>query len=203
MDSQLTLVDTSVLPDREASSTLIFSPDSLLNTTLSLRGTNRPVYKVQTSGNATRTEVFRIIPGSVREPPLVVRINRNEIFPDKITFHGVPTLKTNQWLKKNTFTNPHVENASYSGSSKRFVWKPTNTREIALYKEDFPSSPIAWFRSSSLCGEPEPAYLALKSEAENMQDAVLASLIIVEQRYRVKHKRGGLPPRGNPIWIPS
>lgn len=103
-----------------------------------------------------------------------------------------------------------------------FVWKPTNTREIAvckttrfkvalltnwpqLYKEDFPVSPIAWFRSSSLAGvgEPEPAYLALKPEAEIMQDAVLASLIIVEQRYRVQNKRGAIQPRGNAIWIPS
>lgn len=106
MDSQLTLVDTSVLPDRRANSVLVFSRDSLLNTTLYLRGTNRPVYKVQTNSKTTRTEVLRIVPGSDQEPPLVVRINRSEIFPDKITFAGVPTLRTKQWLKKNTFIDP-------------------------------------------------------------------------------------------------
>ena len=109
MDSQVTLVDANVLPDRTvASSILLFSQDSLLNATLYLRGTMRPipVYKVQSTTNTSRTEVHKIIPGSDQEPPLVIRINRSEILPDKITFSGIPTLKTNQWLKKNTFTDP-------------------------------------------------------------------------------------------------
>ena len=72
-----------------------------------------------------------------------------------------------------------------------------------LYKEDMPLSPIAWFRSSSRSGDAELASLSLQPEAERMQDAVLASLIIVEQRYRIKDKRGSIRPRGNAIWIPS
>jgi len=66
-----------------------------------------------------------------------------------------------------------------------------------------PFRPIAWFRAS-IRGV-EAATLALQEEAESMQDAVLASLIIVEQRYRVKDKRGimaSTPNASMPI-IPS
>ena len=77
MDSQVTLVGTSSASNREANSVLVFSRDSLLNTTLFLRGTDRPVYKVETKGNAARTELYRTIPGSGQEPPIVVRIIRS------------------------------------------------------------------------------------------------------------------------------
>lgn len=59
-----------------------------------------------------------------------------------------------------------------------------------LYRADTPfgTSPIAWFRSE-LRGV-ESASLSLEPEAERMESAVIASLIIVEQKYRVKNKYG-------------
>ena len=51
-----------------------------------------------------------------------------------------------------------------------------------------PFTPVAWFRAS--IPSVESATLSLQPEAEPFQDAVLASLIIVEQRYRVKSRRG-------------
>ncbi|KAH8100372.1 hypothetical protein BXZ70DRAFT_186945 [Cristinia sonorae] len=183
MDTQLTLVDmTAPLPQREARTVLLFSRDSLMNTTLRIRGTQSTVYVVKTNFKSTRTTVSRMIPGSDQGAVEVARIDRNDIFPDKVTFEGFPSMKLNSWLKKQSFTDPAQSKAD---SPKKYVWKPTNLREIALYEEDMPLRPIAWFRASA---PDESASLSLQSEAEVIQDAVLTSLIIVEQRYRVESK---------------
>jgi len=200
MDTQLTLVDFSALPEREASTLFTFSRDSLLNTTIHLPGTAQPTYVVQTNPTATQTKIFRRIPGSTEGSVLAAQINRNDFLPDKIMFAGGESVKTSNWLSRKSFCDPFKIS---DPQAPRFVWKPTNAREIALYAENMPFRPIAWFRAS-IRGV-EAATLALQEEAESMQDAVLASLIIVEQRYRVKDKRGimaSTPNASMPI-IPS
>jgi len=185
MDTQLTLVDLEApLPERSARTVLLFTRDSLLNTTIRIRGTDSAVYVVKTNATSSRTVVSRMIPGSEQGAAQVVRIDRNELFPDKITFGGFPTMKMSDWLKKQSFSDP----ARAGDRATQYVWKPTNAREIALYIEDVPFRPIAWFRAS-IPGV-ESASLSLQAEAEVIQDAVLASLIVVEQRYRIQSKRG-------------
>lgn len=107
MDSQLTLVDNIILPEREASTVLTFTRDSLLNSTLHLRGTSRVAYVIQTNNHSTRTEIRKIIPGN-DESPVVVRIDRSDLLADKITFTGIPSMKISQWLKSKKFTDPYV-----------------------------------------------------------------------------------------------
>ncbi|CAL1703145.1 unnamed protein product [Somion occarium] len=197
MDSQLTLVDNIILPEREASTVLTFTRDSLLNSTLHLRGTSRVAYVIQTNNHSTRTEIRKIIPGN-DESPVVVRIDRSDLLADKITFTGIPSMKISQWLKSKKFTDPYASSTTNS-APMRYVWKPTSASEIALYREDIPFRPIVWFRSS--LRSVEPAYLALQPEAESLQDVVLASLVIVEQRYRVKDRMASGRPSSSIVYL--
>lgn len=61
---------------------------------------------------------------------------------------------------------------------------------MKLYPANLPfgGRPIAWFKCS-LRGA-ELASLSLEPEAEVMINAVIASLIVVEQKYRVQNKSG-------------
>lgn len=150
MDTQLTLVDIDApLPERSARTVLSFTRDSLLNTTLLIPGTDSVVYVVKTNATSSRTTISRMVPGSEQGVVEVVRIDRNELLPSKITFEGFPPTKLGNWLKKRTFTDPCVVRFFMSGmraltpsdipfraraddGSPRYVWKPTNTREIAV-----------------------------------------------------------------------
>ncbi|TCD64190.1 hypothetical protein EIP91_004466 [Steccherinum ochraceum] len=193
MDSQLTLVDSSApLPERSAQTVFTFSRDSLLNATLRILGTDSTVYVIKTNTTTTRTVVSRMIPGSAKGVVEVVKIERNDILPNKITFEGFPSMKLNNWLKKQTFSDPARPNVT-----TQYVWKPTSAREVALYITDMPLRPIAWFRSS--IPSVEPATLSLQPEAEPIQDAVVASLILVEQQYRADSKH--YSARGNLSYI--
>ncbi|KAI0074688.1 hypothetical protein K474DRAFT_1665128 [Panus rudis PR-1116 ss-1] len=198
MDTQLTLVDYAApFPEREADSVLTFSRDSLLDSTLSLQGTNSVVYTIQTTPATELTTIRRYVPGSVEDPFVVVKIERNDFLSDQVTFGDLPRMKTNKWLKKRSFCDPRACDVE---GAPRYVWKPTNAREIALYHDVSSLSsliPIAWFRSSF--GTGEPATLSLQPETRDIQDAVLASLIIVEQRYRVKDKRANVAASGRGI----
>ncbi|THH29023.1 hypothetical protein EUX98_g5162 [Antrodiella citrinella] len=185
MDTQLTLVDVDApLPDRHARTVLTFSRDSLLNTTLRIRGSEHVVYVIKTNATSSRTVVNRMIPGSEQAVVQAVRIDRNELLPDKVTFEGFPVIKMKDWLKKRSFKDPRAQNRD---EATQYIWKPTNLREIALYIEDMPFLPVAWFRAS--VPGVESASLSLQAEAEPIQDAILASLIVVEQKYRVRSKR--------------
>ncbi|TCD64189.1 hypothetical protein EIP91_004465 [Steccherinum ochraceum] len=196
MDTQLTLVDFDApLPERSARTVLSFTRDSLLNSTLRISGTDSTVYVIKTNATSSRTIVSRMIPGSSEGVAEVVKIERNDILPSKITFEGALPMKTSTWLKKQTFSDP----ARPDDRSVQYVWKPTNGREIALYIADMPFRPIAWFRSSIPLVE--PATLSLQPEAEPIQDAVIASLIVVEQKYRVLNKRGALNATRMPILL--
>ena len=109
MDTQLTLVDLAApLPERTARTVLSFSKDSLLNTTLSIRGTESVVYVVKTNVTSSRTTINKMIPGSERGAVEVVRIERNELLPNRIVFEGFPPRKLGSWLKKRAFSDPYV-----------------------------------------------------------------------------------------------
>lgn len=106
MDSQLTLVGESLIPERTASTTLNFNRDSLLNAALYVGGAEIPTYIISTDPRCTFTEVRRLIPGSNVQAALSVRIERNELLPDKIMFEGYPPIKLSSWLKAKTFSYP-------------------------------------------------------------------------------------------------
>jgi len=202
MDSQSTLVDETAVAERPASTVLTFSHDSLLNTALYVHRGDRPVYIVKTNFTGTRTEIRKVIPGSDQGMIVAARIARNDFMPDTVKFEGCKSLQRRKWLKKKTFHDPK-STAQPGAEPPKFVWKPLSLRELALFSQDNSFTPIAWFRAS--VKGVEAASLSLRPEAEGLLDVVLASLIIVEQRYRVKNKFAAISSsrgRGLPI-LPS
>ena len=98
MDSQITLVGDTSLPDRAASTVFNFTRDSLLNAKLHLRGSERATYVISTNSRATCTEVRKYIPGGAAQMVLSVSIERSELFPNKVTLEGYPPIKINKWI---------------------------------------------------------------------------------------------------------
>ena len=65
---------------------------------------------------------------------------------------------------------------------------------LQLYTEANPFSPIAWFRTAHRrivdgVEVQEPPILSLQPEAEAIQEYVMGSLLLVEQKYRMKSQR--------------
>ncbi|TCD64204.1 hypothetical protein EIP91_004438 [Steccherinum ochraceum] len=172
------------LPERDAATTLTFSRDSLLHTTLLTRGTDNTVYVIDTNKTQDRTVIRRAYPGNEAAFSEVVRIERNTLSHDKITFQGFPARNVSAWLRRLSFSDP----VPPSAEAPRYIWRATHAREIALYTQDDASEPIAWFRASSL-SEPSPT-LSLQPGAYHIQDAIVASLVVVEQRHRLHSPQG-------------
>lgn len=102
MDSQATLVNPTELPDRFANMELVFDRDSLTNADLRLRGGSAVMYTIRTPGRSvSRTELCKL---EDAVPVRLVRIQRNEVLPDTITFLSSAPMKTKKWIKHKTFT---------------------------------------------------------------------------------------------------
>lgn len=86
--------------ESEPGTVLIFDPDNMKKTTISLRGSNRPLYDVDTDKSLTHTYIRR----SSDNVPLA-SLERREIIPDKITLGGAPAVNVNKWLKSSRFTS--------------------------------------------------------------------------------------------------
>ncbi|KAI0792453.1 hypothetical protein C8Q75DRAFT_731676 [Abortiporus biennis] len=221
MDSQLTLVDIHASGSSqgvEGGIVLLFEGHSMLNNVLHIKGTqtNSPAYIIESNRTASRTEIRRVVPITaqfvtlfpmdpfstvisenpvrretsdlVDEQVVVSRILRNELLPDVIEFSGIRSMQRKKWLKHQRFFDPHFqagdENKTY------FVWRPVDRRQLELYSES--SSQIIARFWTHIPGV-EAAKLALiRPEAEAMFEAVITSLILVEQKYRVKEKNAML-----------
>ena len=69
-----------------------------------------------------------------------------------------------------------------------------STPQLQLYDALNPYAPVAWFRTAhrrEVDGVEvvEPPTLSLQPDVEYLQEVVLASLLIVEQKYRMASKR--------------
>ncbi|OBZ75258.1 hypothetical protein A0H81_04960 [Grifola frondosa] len=152
-DAQTLTLVTAVLPDRYARSTVL--------------------YTIKSNKSLTRTELCSVDHSSGNGSDGAVRlacIERNEILSDKITFPGSAPTKISNWLKHRGFSV-----SSDDAAAIRYIWKPTNRREIALYAEQNPFTPVAWFRAAHRAQSEgiwsiEPPYLAVQPEAERILD---------------------------------
>lgn len=96
MDSSVTLVDPHNI-------SLVFSPDSLKNTTVyhassNLLDTSNPMYSISTELTDHRTEIR-----DARTQRLLALIERKDILPDTITFperNEGKAMKISRWLQK-------------------------------------------------------------------------------------------------------
>jgi len=75
-----------------------------------------------------------------------------------------------------------------------YTWKTNDARQIALYHEHDPNSPIAWFQPSKREFMTRGrilsrALLALEISGEAVIDAVVVSLLVVQQGLRMQDNR--------------
>ena len=108
MDSQLTLVDSTELPERYANTELVFDRDSLTNANLRVRGGHAVQFVIKTAGRSmSRTELLRVepVPASDQHRLVpVVCIDRGEVLPDTISFDGGASVRVKKWLKEKGFS---------------------------------------------------------------------------------------------------
>ncbi|KII89524.1 hypothetical protein PLICRDRAFT_41156 [Plicaturopsis crispa FD-325 SS-3] len=95
-------------------------------------------------------------------------------------------MKLKKWLKSGVLSDFPT---SFEEADQKYTWRVNPIGHIALYAEDDPKAPIAWFtpsRKRIVDGAPVqvPASVALQPRGEEIQELVLASLLVVELRAR-------------------
>jgi len=202
MESQITLVDTSAYGTPHT--VLIFARDDMKNTRIfadpgrlssTVQATQPPLmYSVETDRKSdTQTVVRR----GGTDGPVVVFVRRRELLGDTIAWgEGGTAGKLNKWLRGEGGKWSEFP-VSFECESVKYTWRANSTRQVALYHEDDPHAPIAWFQTSrqqDIDGVPTicSALLALAatvSEQQTLCDAVIVSLLVVEQGLRIKDSR--------------
>ncbi|KAI0713743.1 hypothetical protein C8Q76DRAFT_469026 [Earliella scabrosa] len=165
---------------------LVFDCESLASADLRVRGGRSILYSIRSSGkslSSSRTEVRKL---EGRKAVVVACIERHDILPDTIRLRDGNTVRLRSWLRHDTFT---VSFPDYGET--HYTWKPTGLREIALFEEHNSYSPVAVFRTAQLCffngvNVMMMPTLSLQPEAERIEELVLASLLVVEEKYRIK-----------------
>ncbi|KAL4254411.1 hypothetical protein ABKN59_003677 [Abortiporus biennis] len=191
MDSQTTLVDNAaIVAERTLETIFVFDNNSMLNNVLSFEGTDHAAYLIKSNYIGTKTEVRKLVPpgsegGPITEQVLLARVYRNDFLPDRVEFKRSPpkSIQRKKWLRKRRFYDPYVQQSGEGLSY--FVWRPVDWRQLELVTENT-GQVLARFWSS--IPAKEPAKLSVLPEAEIMIDIVLLSLLIVEQKYKVKEK---------------
>ncbi|KLO19655.1 hypothetical protein SCHPADRAFT_935149 [Schizopora paradoxa] len=188
-ESQVTLVDSGV---HDAPYTFVsFLRDDMKNTKI-VSSTEAVLYTVTTDAlTNTRTTVYRgnASTEAGSEAVKVAEIKRKDLREDRIKLEGnTSSLKLSNWLHgaSGKWTDFPV---SFEWQNKTYIWKTNSARQIALYDTINETSQIAWFQTSRK-GIFEGraalfrAMLFLQKEGQEILDAVIVSLLIVEQRLR-------------------
>ncbi|KAG6852593.1 hypothetical protein C0991_010758 [Blastosporella zonata] len=175
MNSEETLVEGGRV---DANAVFTFSRDDMRRTTLSLRGYG-PCYTVDSDLGYSRTTISRY----GESVPIAVSETRG-ILPDKITFSGKERQRLRSWLKFSTLTLFPV---TFEANRQPYIWRSTADE-----------SPIAWFTASRTCTTngitvTQTAYLTLRPEAIEIQDAAIISFLILEHKSRISSP----PPQGS------
>jgi len=191
-ESQVTLVDTSVYGTPHA--IISFVRDDMKNTKI-LSATEEVLYSVTTDALTNAyTTVYRgdaTTDGTQggSEPVKVAEIKRKDLREDRIKFEGsASSVKLSKWLHG---TNGKWSDfpVSFEWQANTYTWKANSARQMALYDSADAMTPIAWFQTSrrqTLEGVPTlfRALLALQQEGQEILDAVVVSLLIVEYKLR-------------------
>ncbi|PPQ76434.1 hypothetical protein CVT26_013004 [Gymnopilus dilepis] len=175
--SQITLVAP------EATSTLIFSKNSVLNTSLYLNA--RAVYEIATTDSAAERTVIK----DVATGEVVVVIQRRTVLSDIVVFsardgRGEVTVKLKEWLKEKTLENGY-STWTIETPIGNFVWRTDKSLRLALCPESNLDHPIAW---AQLKTDTDPFALVLTRGTEPFREEIVASYIVLEQKMRMKEK---------------
>ncbi|KLO19656.1 hypothetical protein SCHPADRAFT_817906 [Schizopora paradoxa] len=193
LESQVTLVDTSAYGTPHA--VVSFIRDDMKNTKI-LSETDEVLYSVSTDilTNAYTTVHRGDVTSGTQggsEPIKVAEIKRKDLREDRIKFEGSSSsVKLSKWLHGSNGRCP----VSLDWQDRSYTWKSNSARQIALYDSADERTPIAWFQTSrkqTLEGTPTlfRALLALQQEGQEILDAVVVSLLIVEYKLRWKEMK--------------
>ncbi|ESK97321.1 hypothetical protein Moror_17752 [Moniliophthora roreri MCA 2997] len=168
--------------------TLILTPNNPCNTRLSDSNSGKVLYEVATErGKDTVTKVKR-----ASDNQTVASWVWRNIRSDVITFGNASPMPSSAWLKKSLI--PFRDTVTFEDSSKRtFKWKGYGpSLALELFSESDKNRPIARFlkpalllnEEGKLSGEWTPARLILDERAEEIQDLVVVSFLMLEKSRR-------------------
>jgi hypothetical protein len=96
MNSEVTLVDSTLASGACSAATLIFDRRDMKYATVSRLECNELVYKFDSDGSPTCTTIYRY-----PESSILATLERRQILPNMISLHGAEPMKVNRWLKSN------------------------------------------------------------------------------------------------------
>jgi len=169
------------LPPVTAQVVLDFDPDDMKQCTISVRGSGKQVYQVASGEKLKTTTISR----ANESTPLAV-LERHDMLSDKITFTGRESLSVRKWLKSHLFSSFPV---TFEEGGRKYTWNQSDQGQLTLTSESDPDRPIAWFQGTKRylvdgASQVGSAYLALESEAEQIRDVVIISMLVLEQKTR-------------------
>ncbi|KAI3618852.1 hypothetical protein WG66_000511 [Moniliophthora roreri] len=174
---------------------LILTPNNPCNTKISDNDDGKVLYEVATEhGKDTVTKVKRTSDGQT-----VASWVWRDIRSDVITFGNASSIPSSAWLKKSMV--PFKDTVTFEDPSKRtFKWKGNAPGlDLELFCESDKKQPIARFlkpapllnEEGKLGGEWTPAKLVLDERAEEIQDLVVVSFLLLEKRRRATENSVG------------
>lgn len=177
---------------------LHFSRPGFSNTTLVDAKSGKEEYLVKSQagsglGGGLKKQIIRTEQGFVSESEReVVSIETNGTFrSDKVKFSICEPIKLKDWLKDDSFYDPLRANDTHP---PRYQWIYTSSIEMVLAPKGDINNPIAWFKTE-FPGK-HPAMLTLSPAAEAFQDAVVAALILVANKYLARNQSGAARAAG-------
>ncbi|KAF5359570.1 hypothetical protein D9756_002991 [Leucocoprinus leucothites] len=184
-DSQITLVNPEF--EREPALVLVFSRDNIKDTVMRRKGgSNEVLYKVESETSGTRTSVYP----STSDVPIAILELKGLFGRDRITFQGEETKNISDWLSG--YGPLRTFPIAFEHNGRRYKWKPNFIRQLG---DQDTVHPIAWFEGyklrfidGSLKGF--KAFLAMEEEVVEVQDLVVLSFLIAENKMRKDMKPG-------------
>ncbi|KAJ8494312.1 hypothetical protein ONZ45_g13270 [Pleurotus djamor] len=210
---RLETVDAPQAPlPTEVSTFLYFSHDDVTSTTISSydieSNTTRVLYLVE-----SRKDMCTTVSGmSNSTPQPVAVIKKGALLGDKITFGGdeSKSLRVGKWLRKVKALSPFP--VLFEVNGKSYTWTVNEMHQLFLYESTDLKTPIAWFKRAGNSRRPsrEPsdassfpfppsyskidplpisAYLILEPRALPVQDLVVTSFLILEDKLRTQMQK--------------
>jgi len=207
MDSQVTLVDSSLLRRQNENIVLELDVDNTNNTNLLNRGTRRYDYSVRSSKDVSITKVYRHLQDDA-EGVLVAVIERGSLMPDKITFADGKSVRVGNWLKSSGLSDFP---ATMEVAGEEYVWRKNMVDQLSMCSHSASQKPLAWFQKSqrrldvssqdqSTEQVHDHAYLEFVRDVEAMKDFIVTATLILEHKIRMRAKTHGMASGSSLTW---
>lgn len=170
MESQETLINPTPL-------SLKFNKRSCTNVTI-YQGT-QPIYRVETSKDGTRTDLFSLLVEETDPKALITTIKRREFFPDVVKFRSRDVcVQINKWLHKEKL--PHgLSGTTLDTSCGPLLWRygQEELYRLALYTDKDSDVPVAHLDCSRTR---IPMVLVIQPGYQDLVEEILTSALILE-----------------------